>query len=87
MKKLLTIAFIVTILSACGGELKYQDKASADKAPSTERSAVEHATVEKTEAMDKQTADKDEDTAEPTATESKTNPAIKMIQGLARSMY
>ncbi len=87
MKNILTIAFIVTLLCSCGGELGYQNNASADKASSTEQGTMKNAAVEKTEPKDQQIAETDEASAEQTTAESKSDSAIKMIQGLARSMY
>lgn len=87
MKKLLSIVFIVTTLFACGGEFTQQDKVSVDKAPPTEQSAMEHAAVEKTEVENKQTTATDEETTEQTAAEIKSDSAIRMFQGIAKSMY
>lgn len=87
MKILLTVAFVVTTLYACGGEFQLQDKAAADKAPITEQRSMKQAAVEKNETNNKQAADTAKETTELTATEIKTDSAIKMVMGVARSMF
>ena len=83
MRNLLTVAFILSMLYACGGEFQYQDKASADKAPPTEQSTMAQTAVEEQEANNKQAAE----TTDQTVTEAKTDSAIKMFRGVARSMF
>jgi hypothetical protein len=86
MKNLLTIAFIVSFLCACGGEISQHNKAAV-RAPTTKQTTMEYAAVEKESAEDKQVAEADKATAEPASTNSKSGSAIRMMQGLARSMY
>jgi PBP1b-binding outer membrane lipoprotein LpoB len=83
MKNLLAIVFIATLLYACGGGFTPQDKVSVEKAHPTKQRTLEHTTVEE----NKLPAGTDQETAEQTATESKSDSAIKMMQGLARSMF
>ncbi len=85
MKRLLTIAFIITALYACSGEPKLQDKTPTDVAPHSEQSAVVHEVDDQMTAENNQ-ADSNQET-EQNAVGKKTGSAIRMVMGLATSMY
>ncbi len=87
MKNLLAIAFIVTTLCACGGEFKHQDSASTNKALPTEQSAMQTAAAEKKEANNKRAAEATKETTKQDAADTKTDSAIEMVMGVAKSMY
>jgi hypothetical protein len=78
MKNLLTIAILATFLYACGGGYTQQEKVSADKALPAKPSTME--------VKSEETAEVDQVIAEQTPTDSKSGSAIRMFQGIARSM-
>ena len=87
MKSLLTIALILTGLYACGGELNRQDEASADKSLPTEQSTIRHTDSDEYGANVQSNAEADNVSTENSISEDKTNSHIRMVMGLAQSMY